>query len=180
MSPNAPSTAGGFTIIELMVSIAIVVLVMGIVLFKYNTLNNVVLVKSQAYELALDIRNAQEAGVSVEVNTTGFANSLYGIKVTKGSANYVLYQNSPSSVVSTYAIDSRFYIKDICINGTTCNQAAANICFQRPDFTAHMSTGNNCMASPGTTSFDIKLASVNDPSVVRTVEVTQTGQIVVK
>ena len=176
------SPEGGFTLIELMVSIAIVVLVMGIVLFKYTTLNNIVLLKSQAYEIALDIRAAQQAGVSVEdtSGTTGFTSDMYGIQFQKNSQNYSLYQDTTTNVQSTYAIDSRFQIADICINGTTCNQSSANICFQRPDFTAHMSTTNNCKASPSTTEVDIKIWSANDHSLTRTIQVTATGQITVQ
>jgi prepilin-type N-terminal cleavage/methylation domain-containing protein len=55
----------GFTLIELMVTITIVVLVTGIVLVQYSSFNSSVLLTSQAYQLAFDLREAQSLAISV-------------------------------------------------------------------------------------------------------------------
>ncbi|HMO77927.1 MAG TPA: hypothetical protein PKD95_01885, partial [Candidatus Paceibacterota bacterium] len=55
----------GFGLIELMVSISIVVLVTSIILAKHDSYNGAILLRSQAYDIALKIREVQMQAVSV-------------------------------------------------------------------------------------------------------------------
>ena len=179
--PVARSAQSGFTLIELMVSIAIVVLVTGIVLFKYGTLNSVVLLKSQAYATALDIRQTQVAGTGVEGQNSSYRNDEYGIQFNLSTPNtYTFFQNSPSTVLSTFAIDPRFKLTKLCTDGTSCSASVVTICFMRPDFTARISTTSSCPSSAGAASAQITLAVANSTAMTRTIEVTQTGQISVQ
>ena len=83
----------GFTLIELMITITIVTLVTGIVMANYSSFNSVVLLKSQAYELALDLRSAQVYGVSVGGTTNSFRGA-YGIYFDVANGNQNQYHGN--------------------------------------------------------------------------------------
>ncbi len=70
----------GFTIAEIIVSIAIVVLMMSVVLFGYRAYNDNIILSSAASEMAVTIRQAQSYGVSVkQLAGTNDFNTSYGI-----------------------------------------------------------------------------------------------------
>ena len=50
------SRQGGFGLIELMVSISVMAIVSAIILVKQNSFNGAILLRSQTYEIALDVR----------------------------------------------------------------------------------------------------------------------------
>jgi len=55
----------GFSLIELMVTIGILVLVSGVVFFNHSQFNNHVIIENLAYEISLTIRQAQSYGLQV-------------------------------------------------------------------------------------------------------------------
>ncbi len=59
----------GFGLIELLVSISLMVLVLAIVLVQQTAFNGSVLLRSQAFEIALQIREVQLNAVSVAAAT---------------------------------------------------------------------------------------------------------------
>ncbi len=185
---NSPHS--GFSLIELMITIAIVTIVTGLVMVRYATFNNVIILKSQAYEMALDIREAQSLGVSV-AGRAGDFRSAYGIYIDLTSRNtYKLFQDAHHSgtmyrydtgeaVGMKHTIDSRFTILQICttvFGNRTCDAsdgAYASIAFKRPDFDAIIST--NTVSNPD--QIDIIIAVKNNHSIYRTVTVYVSGQI---
>jgi len=70
----------GFGLIELLVSISIMILVIGVVLSQQKAFNGAVLLRGQAYEIALQAREVQLRAVSVinRDNSTDFR-EVYGI-----------------------------------------------------------------------------------------------------
>jgi len=190
LKPISIKTTGGFSLIELIVTISLMTLITGIVMVKYSSFNNTVVLKSQAYEMALDIREAQVFGVSTQGNA-GTYREAFGIYIDLNTPNqYLLFQDAVTSnfrydsgeqVGELYTIDSRFVILSIC---TTVGAAAPNclatntsVSFKRPDFDAKIST------TPSVTSpdrIDIQIAVANDTSTVRTVTVFPSGQISVQ
>ena len=89
------NSQSGFTLIELMVTIGIIILMTAVLMQRYSSFNNVVILKSQAYELALDVREAQVFGVS----TRGTSNSYreaFGISfdLTQTNNAYKLFQDA--------------------------------------------------------------------------------------
>ena len=71
-----PSRAG-FSLIELMVSISIIVLVVAVIIVQQTSFNGSVLLRNEAYEVALTLRNIQLSAVSASVNNGSFR-ALYG------------------------------------------------------------------------------------------------------
>lgn len=146
--------AAGFGLIELMVSVGIMVLVTGIVLARSDSFNGSTLVRSQAYEIALRIREMQLSAVSVTGTATQFRTS-YGARfrtTNTGAANtnYELFSvdNLDAGWISDRVLigplgvlDQRFSITYITLN--TPNAATpftsvgeVNIVFKRPNFDA--------------------------------------------
>ncbi len=137
-SKKLSSQRAGFTVIELMVTVAIVVLVTAIIMIQYASFNNSVLMRNQAYLTAFDIREAQSAAVSVRGKGSEFREE-YGIHFTLDGAApdaYLLFQDrntngdhSPvryhvgEEVGLPYKVDPRFIIKNLCAShgsGRTC------------------------------------------------------------
>ncbi len=173
----------GFSLIELMVTAAIVILVTGVSLARYGSFNNSVLLNSQAYELALDIRQTQLYGVSV-TSQTGDFDEPFGIYFDTSTNTYVLFQDdgdyayeSGEQVGEGYTIDPRFEITSI---GTSCGSAATvssiSIVFERPDFDA-------IMRVPGcgnVATVNVQIAAVADAVESRTITINASGLISVQ
>ncbi len=183
-------SARGFTLVELMVSVGIIVLVTGLALVRYGAFNNSVLLKSQALELALDIRQAQASSVSVSVGSEVALNERegYGVYVntdTDNGANgqYILFRDNDNDsryddgeqVGETYIIDPRFVISDICDQNGACDYTDAAVSFRRPNFDARLRADGTAV-----TQLDIVLATVQEDSVTRTISVYASGQITVE
>ena len=181
----------GFSLIELMVTIGIVMLVTGLVMVRYSSFNSTVVLRSQAYELALDIREAQVFGVSVGGNSGSFR-LAYGIYIDLQSPNtYLLFQDISGGtskmydigeeVGERYTIDPRFSISSICttVGGIetcdTAQSAHASIAFKRPDFDAVITTDS--VANPDQITLII---STNDGTASQRVVVYSSGQISVQ
>lgn len=188
----------GFGLIELMVSISLIVLVMGIVLVNHNSFNGAVLLRSQAYEIALQVREVQLNAVSVarsgdtfravygvhfDTDTTNNRNQRYAI-FRDTNANY--YYNSGEAFGIQGSVDGQFEIRAIrtISGGVSTNRTNISIVFERPNFDARFFTA----AAPGgqvnaeIVEIDIARREVSGTGngVVRTVEITSAGQISIK
>lgn len=185
---NTSYAQAGFTLVELMVTIGIVTLVTGVVLIKYSSFNSVVLLKSQAYELALDIRAAQSYGVNNSGKQGAPSREAFGIYLDMANPNaYILFQDEPSGtdlvydageeVGEVYGIDSRFAIQAICTESTCSSPVtSASIAFKRPNFDARIAT--NPASTPS--QLEIVLASVANTAITYSVIVYPSGQISVE
>lgn len=159
--------SGGFTLIELMVTLGIVVLATGLVMIRYASFNSSVLLSSQAYEVAFDLRETQSLAVSVRGNQSVFRQE-YGMHFDMASPNqYLLMQDSNEGtndqdlkrgapyieydegelIGNPIIIDPRFTITDLCATGTSGGRVCysennypsfVTIAFARPDFDAVM------------------------------------------
>lgn len=119
----------GFTVIELMVTIAIVVLVTGLIMIQYSSFNNSVLLRNQAYMTAFDLREAQSLAVGVKGQGAEFREE-YGLYFDMDTqTKYLLFQdnetepnrshyparyNEGEEIGVPYRIDPRFIIKNLC------------------------------------------------------------------
>ncbi|MFT7507156.1 MAG: prepilin-type N-terminal cleavage/methylation domain-containing protein [Acidimicrobiales bacterium] len=189
----------GFSLIELMVTVAIVTLVTGVILIGYVSFDNITLLKSQALELALDIRTAQVYGVGSKVGSS-VSREAYGIYVNLDSPDkYTMFRDGESSgtdllydtsdeTIETFFLDPRFQISEICVVSGGfghCNYQHASISFKSPDFDSNLTYQENTgspLAHLGemVDHMDFRVSSIMDPSSERVVVVYPTGQISVK
>lgn len=183
----------GFTLVELMVTITIVVLVTGIVLLQYSAFNSSVLLTSQAYKTAFDLREAQSLAVSVRGQEGRFQYD-YGLYFDADLPNeYILFQNTytgPGEAVPAYTkgqdlvvgpslfTDPRFHITDICTTASgneSCNRNSVTVTFKRPDFEAQFRSGTS--NATNVINARIIFSPITDDTKERSVRISSTGQI---
>ncbi len=191
-------TNGGFTLVELLVTIVIFVLLTSLVLFSQGNFNNTVLLNNLAYDLALSIRQAQDYGTSIrEFASSTPLFSSYGMyfNTTVSNKNFVLFADTTGDnryngsvalcpandpeCIQKYSINNGSFIKSICAGADSahCNAIASymNIMFKRPNPDA----GIYMDANPTAQNYAaITLSSVSGTT--RTVVVTSVGQIYVQ
>lgn len=195
LSKNNPNQTRAFGLVELLVSISIMALIMGIVLTRQSGFNGAVLLRSQTYDVALQLREIQLSAVSA-TSIAGSYRTLLGASFSTGNPQtYQIAQYSSGSgsgnVTSPVpygkqgTIDKRFQI-----SGIRQVQGAARpplndliVIFERPNFDArfYRANGNPLPATVSAVEIDItRIGATGDLSgVTRTVEVTRSGQITV-
>lgn len=168
----------GFSLVELLVSVAIITIITTVVLMRYGAFNSSTLLNSLAYDVALSIREAQVLSISVtgDEGDFGFA---HGMHFTTGTSytlfrdlnNNDRYNSNNNEALTTYSIGQRNEIVDLCAN-ETCGLSRLDILFRRPEPDAiivpqpavsNISSARVVVASPDGTS--------------RTVRIWPTGQI---
>ena len=179
---------------------AIITLLTTLVMVRYGAFNSAVLLKNQAYEIALDIRDTQVRAVSVRsdgnefreeyglffsrrsVPTQGATNQQYVFWQDNGATTPAIYQSGPDTELGVITLDSRFFIKDIYVNCTQADYSGCtatselNVAFARPNFDAVLTRGNGSSVN----SAHIVIAAENEPAVTRAVYITSTGLITVE
>jgi prepilin-type N-terminal cleavage/methylation domain-containing protein len=136
------NTERGFTLIEMLVSLAIFVIVTGLVVGRYSNYNSGILLTNLAYEVALSVRQSQNNALNVrEYNGPLGAtfNAGYGVhfdmadsKMYRLFADMPTDTNNPSTgnrhycpttscdgevdpIITAFAINRGSYIKRICV-----------------------------------------------------------------
>jgi len=94
----------GFTLIELMIVIGIFSILTSVIVFNYAKFNSDILLTNMAYEVALDIREAQVFSLGVRSANTGSAddfNTRYGVYFDKAEGGnekkFVFFADRDSS-----------------------------------------------------------------------------------
>lgn len=183
----------GFTLLEVLVSTAIIGLVTALVMVRYGVFNSAVLLKNQAFEIALDLREAQVFAIAAR-GSTGEFQEEYGIHFNTASPQqYIFFQDNgdvpdppqfdaAEQIGPARTLDSRFRIRTICVNTTSvsgsCSQTAnrLDVSFARPDFDARM-RANTGVVSGGAY---VTIESLADTSFVRHIIISPTGQVTVQ
>lgn len=78
----------GFTLIELVITIAIFAAMTTYLLAKYGKFNQSLLLTNLAYDIALTIRTAQSYGLNVKSTASGDFNTPYGVHFDIGMVNH--------------------------------------------------------------------------------------------
>lgn len=180
----------GFSIVELLVSIAIISIIVTTIVLRQDNFNQSVLLRNQAYDVAFAIREVQQSAVSV-VNTSGSIGdirSALGLYFETGSSTYYIYRdkdnnkhyNQSEEYGSPGRLDSRFRVVEIK-DEDGAPYSKVSIAYQRPNFDAvfynHLATGPVELAKK---TLKIVIASVADSAQKRTILITSTGQISVE
>lgn len=91
-------TERGFTLVEMLVSLAIMTLIMTVAVTGQSSYNRSILLNDTAYTVALSLRQAQSYGLSSRKAGT-FQNAGYGIYLTdSGLTSYRLFADTSSPV----------------------------------------------------------------------------------
>ncbi|MFH1402348.1 MAG: prepilin-type N-terminal cleavage/methylation domain-containing protein [Patescibacteria group bacterium] len=171
----------GFSLIELLVTIAVLTIVSGVVFFNHAQFNNSVLVENLAYEISLVIRQAQFYGVQVK-ETEGSFNAGYGVYFDKTkpteflifadkNLNYVYDAGADGEPVDMLRMTSGNKIEKLCA-GNDCNVNYLNIGFLRPNPSAIIKT-----SAEGGTFATAEICIISPKGMRRKIFVNNVGQI---
>lgn len=183
----------GFALVELLVSISILVLVIGAIMVKQGAFNSAVLLRSQAYDVALEARETQLFAVSIVSDGSDYRN-VYGLHFDKTSPantgfkifsdnNNNFYFNAGEEFGQQNTLDARFVVDDIrLIGGAYVAQNNLSVVFERPNFDARFFNVSGELVNATAVEIDIRLKGTTGDTngEVRTVEITRTGQISVQ
>ena len=106
---RAPLRAG-FTLIELMVVLAIIVVVTGIALTSQSSFNRTLILVNTAYDLGLTFRSAETYGIGTRAVGSG-ANAGYGLHFQQGFPNSFIFF-SDTSPSAANALNACHYMSD--------------------------------------------------------------------
>lgn len=200
---------GGFSLVELLISLAIITVITAMVIVRFTAFDSNVLLKSLAYEVAATVRDAQVYSVSVARNAAlgGDAYSTtYGVTFSSGASTYTFFGYSDKDIrnmsnsyaipeygavvggtalthdILTYTMGGKMRIKEICTTtgGTeTCGATRVDVSFRRPEYKALV----NRVPVLSTPNEDIESVKIKLDSPnganVWMVEVSRLGQITV-
>lgn len=189
------SSSRGFTLLELLVVMAIMLVITSLVLARHAQFNGTVLLRNLAYDVALSIRQAQVYGISGR-SAAGVTDVQYGVYLSSANpSQYVLFAdtNSGGSYTSgtdveleVYNVRAGYTISNFCgqlANGTTkCRTGGTGgtitsltIMFKRPDPDARITSD-----LAGDTYAEATITVLSPTGFSRVVTVTSTGQMSVQ
>lgn len=181
----------GFSLIELLITMAISTLIVSAVLIRFDAFDSVVVLKSIAYEFALTVREAQVFAVSATGDTSGLFEQPYGIYVEMTNPqDYIFFEdtngnrtyNSGTDVIlETYSMNGKYEWRDLCVDttsGQTCGLNSISMVFQRPEFDPTINTTGPVVANP--IAARVQVGIIGDGSITFTTVVGLTGQISVE
>lgn len=132
-----------FSLIELLVTLAISTVIAAAILIRFDAFDSVVVLKSIAYEIALTIREAQVYAVSAAGDSAGTFRTPYGVAFSMATPQqYVLFEDSNNNgvydtagdtIVTTYTMNGKYEIEDLCAEAS-CGRTALSVIFRRPEF----------------------------------------------
>lgn len=166
------SRSRAFTLVELLVSIAIFAMMTALVVVKYGNFNQSVLLTNLAYDVAMTIRTAQTYGLSVkDPNESNQFIYAYGVTIgpntktcaggaTTNSQQFLMFadsvadnfctENGADILVSTYAIKRGAVVESVCAGsgpGFGCSpdlSGRLHITFKRPEPRANICLNSSC------------------------------------
>ena len=170
---------GGFTLVELLVVTAIILLLTALILPNFRVGEREFALQRSANKLSQDIRKAQQMAMSAK-EYLGSLPPGYGIYLTQGNSYYLLYADTNpaagnekydggDSIVEKIYLEKKVYIKDV-------SPASLSINFKPPDPKIRISGTGVDETSIAT----ITLALETDPTKTKIIKVNKAGLIYVE
>lgn len=179
----------GFTLPELIVSIAIMMLIMGSILFNYRKFDSDITLTDLTFDVALSVRKAQSYGIGVQGASDSKFNYPYGVRFGSESQYFIfsdrsdplnrVYDSAEDIQEITYTIQGKYKISGWCVSNdrttVNCSVSAVDISFKRPDPDATI------IADGVQYNYAIiKVALKSDPTAEREIIISSAGQISVQ
>jgi len=186
------NTIKGFTILELIVSLAIFAMMTALVLSKYGNFNQNILLTNLAYDVALTIRNAQSYGLNVK-SSTRTANDFskpYGVyfdtsATSQANTKIIFFTDSNNTnvyeagdaIIQTTTITRGSIVSAICAynNGSCSSINNVSVLFKRPDPSAIIK-----VTSGGASYANLRITLRATDNTTKVVIVNSTGQVSVE
>lgn len=193
----------GFTLIEMLVVIAIMAVISAVILFNNNRFGGVVLLQNLAYDMALSIRQAQGFGIAVQrFNTSfGYAYGMHFQVDASGSSSYVLFADGLTPVnngtyecpqpgtpncelVQATTIAAGYRVVQLCVKppdaAERCDATWVDITFRRPEPDAYILSNvtGSSISDDINESAEIHVASPRGD--IKVISVQTNGQISVQ
>lgn len=177
----------GFTLVEMLVSVAIIAVISIVSAFEFSRFDSGVLLKSLAYEIAVSLREAQTYSVSV-IGQAGDFDNPYGMSFTPNSKQYMFFIDTDgddppeydgvSERLNMFTIGRNMIVSDTCVVDTvgveTCGITPLDISFKRPELKALISAPG---FSGTTTAARVKVSGGESLTDTWVIEITPFGQI---
>lgn len=97
---STPTSKKGFTVLELLISLAIMGVIMAVAITGQSTYNKNILLTDTAYSVALSLRQAQSYGLSSKKEGT-FQNAGYGLHFSDSTRSYYTFFADTSKTLGT-------------------------------------------------------------------------------
>lgn len=196
MARETRCVSRGFSLIELLVVMGIMVLISGIVFANNNAFGGRVLLQNLAYDAALTVRQAQVYGISVRRFSGDVFADGYGIHFRRNTNpttqdEFTLFADviTPNGLydcasalscelVQTTIVRTGYHVYDICIPASQvepCGNATLDVLFRRPDPDAYI-RGNGV----ATLEESARIIFRSPRGVSQSVVIEQNGQISVQ
>lgn len=190
MSPKLKKQIG-FGLIELMVSVSILAIVFGIVLTRQTAFNGAVLLRSQAYEIALALREVQMSSVNAGglAGEYRYSRGIFFDNSSLADNQYQPFQDNDGDYFydlgedfgPTYFLDDKFEVREFNVYGDTMTGSQLSVVFQRPNFDAiFYDDSGRLNASRVEVVVSVRGETGSDVGDIKLIEITSTGQIDVK
>lgn len=194
---NLQRPSRGFTLVELLVVSAIVLLFTALVFFRQARFNSSTILRSLTYSMALSVRQAQVYGTSVRESAAGsniFAQG-YGVYIPSvGSAanTYYIFADidgdgayDAGEGLPIYRLGSGYVLQSVCgvgVGGSTCTSLTSlTAYFRRPNpdgcFASNAAPGACALGASAVYSRAYITLANTASGDTRSIKVTNTGQI---
>jgi prepilin-type N-terminal cleavage/methylation domain-containing protein len=148
---NLRNKRAGFSLVELLASVAIFTIIMSVILVKHSQFSGTLAVENLAYDIALSIRKAQVFGLSVREFKGGGSNFDvgYGLHFDSNTNNsYIFFVDAnrnekyddSSEIIEVFALNKGNIISKFCAvvsssleKCSTTDIAYLDVIFERPN-----------------------------------------------